>query len=115
MSKLEINVWKTKHDNKETPISELTEEELQKALFVVHKRQLGSINRLKIDEALERALKKEADKRKFVLVNLALADNPRYSKEYAKKQAIIETTTKSLLRKEKQLQNLKIKDALPEI
>lgn len=113
MAKKEINVWKTKHDNKETPISQLTVEELQRALIVVHKRQLASINRLKIDEALERALQKEATKRKTTLVSLDLADNPRYSKEYAKKKAVIVTVTNSLLRKEKQIE--KAKDLLSEV
>lgn len=113
MAKLDINVWKTKHDNKETPIDALTDEELQKALFVVHKRQLANLNRIKIDEALERSLKKEANKREKTLVSLDLADNPRYSKEFAKKKPIIDTITNSLFRKEKQLE--KSKDVLSEV
>lgn len=107
MSRLEINVWKTKHNKKETPISEFTDEELQSALYIVHKRQLGNLHRIKIDDALERALEKEAKKRKVTLVSLALADNPVFSERFKKKKPIVETITGSLYRKEKQLQKLR--------
>lgn len=113
MGKLEINIWKTKHDNKETPIEQLSNEEIQKAIFIVQKRQMTNLHRIKVDEALERALKKEAAKRQSTLISLDLADNPRYSKEYAKKKEIIQTVTNSLLRKEKQLE--KAKDVLSEV
>lgn len=104
MAKLVIDVWKTKHDNKETKIVDLTDEELQKALFVVQKRQLNVLQRIKIDNALEEALTKEATKRDFKLTSLALADNPKYSKNFKNKKPIIETITRSLYRKERQLE-----------
>lgn len=103
MTKLVIDVWRTRHNGKEVKIEDLSDENLQKSLHTIQKRQLETLRRIKINTALETALEKEAKKRNLQLKSLALADNPNYSKEYKVKGAIIKTVSNSLHRKEKQL------------
>lgn len=95
--------WKDSKTKEEKPLAELTLQELQEAMYVVQKRQLYSLTKLKVATSLENELLKEARRRKENLISLDLADNPSYSKEYKTKKEVIKTVHRSLIRKEKQL------------
>jgi hypothetical protein len=104
---LTIDQWKSKRTDKGIKFSEMTEDHLQKALYRVQIRKLKALHQLKVDNALEKGLLKEIKARKIEYKDLSLADNPRFSKEYADKKEVLKTLENSIKRKEKALANVR--------